>query len=65
VEVLIDDFVPVNEDGLPLFAKPHQNDIWVMLVEKAQAKVYGSYENMLASNSDPKIVLEKITFAPT
>jgi calpain-15 len=65
LEVLIDDFVPVHEDGSPLFAKPHENDIWIMLLEKARAKVYGSYENMFASNSDPKNILEQITFAPS
>lgn len=24
-EILIDDFVPVHENGTPLFTKPHQN----------------------------------------
>jgi hypothetical protein len=48
-----------------MFAKSHNNQIWLMLLEKARAKVYGSYENLFASNSTPKQIFEQITLAPT
>lgn len=44
-EVILDDFFPVNRKGEFVFATPtqDQNEIWVMLLEKAFAKVYGGY----------------------
>jgi hypothetical protein len=36
-----------------------------MLLEKARAKVYGSYENLFAANSSPKSIFQQISFAPT
>jgi hypothetical protein len=42
-EVVIDDYVPVNDSGRPIFAQPFENSVWVMLLEKARAKLYGSY----------------------
>jgi calpain-15 len=29
-----------------MYAKPHKIDIWVMLLEKAWAKVFGSYRGI-------------------
>ena len=44
--VIIDDYIPVNKNtNWPIFAKPHKNKIWVMLLEKAWAKVNGGYSN--------------------
>lgn len=44
-EYVIDDYFPVNRSGAPVFARPTQgqNEIWVMLIEKAYAKAYGGY----------------------
>lgn len=40
--IVLDDKFPCN--GIrPLYAKPHGNEIWVMLLEKAWAKLHGSY----------------------
>lgn len=39
--VLIDDYIPCR-DKEPLFAKSNKN-LWVCLVEKAWAKLHGSY----------------------
>lgn len=41
--VVVDDFVPLGPDGLPLMAKPQGNEMWVLLLEKAFAKWFGSY----------------------
>lgn len=40
--VTIDDFVPVVK-GEPLMAKPQDHEMWVLLLEKAFAKWFGSY----------------------
>ena len=44
--VTIDDFIPVKKDGMPKFAQPHYNELWVMLFEKAFAKMSGSYKSL-------------------
>lgn len=40
--VTIDDFVPCVR-GEPIMAKPQENEMWVLLLEKAFAKWFGSY----------------------
>ena len=43
-EVVVDDFIPVTPQNTPLFAKPAGGcEIWVMILEKAWAKLFGSY----------------------
>jgi hypothetical protein len=37
---------PCSQNGGPIFSKPFNNDIWVMLLEKMYAKVYGGYRNI-------------------
>ena len=63
--MIIDDYVPVNDELQPLFAQPVDNTIWMMLVEKARAKLYGSYQKMFKKGGDPKGCLQELTFAPT
>lgn len=41
--VVIDDYFPTY-NGKPIFSKNNGNEIWVMLLEKAYAKIYGSYQ---------------------
>lgn len=44
VNIVIDDFIPVSPGTCtPKFAKANGNEIWAMLLEKAFAKMYGSY----------------------
>jgi hypothetical protein len=47
-EVVIDDFIPVHENGLPVFCQPNKStgEFWVVLLEKALAKVNGGYSNL-------------------
>ena len=48
-EIVIDDMIPVFEgSNRPVFCKPHNNEVWVMLLEKAWAKLSGSYGNTSA-----------------
>jgi len=41
--VVVDDYIPCTKNGQPLFSKPVGNELWVMLLEKAWCKVFGSY----------------------
>ena len=49
--VIIDDYIPVYKSSKqPCFARPNGNEIWVMLLEKAWAKVNGGYLNIIGGN---------------
>jgi calpain-15 len=43
ITVTIDDYFPCSPQGLPIFSRSHGNELWVLLLEKAFAKVNGSY----------------------
>lgn len=43
--VHVDDRIPCNRSGMPHYARsPDPNEVWVMIAEKAFAKLHGSYE---------------------
>ena len=42
----MDSCFPINRHRAFCAAQPYNNQIWVMLLEKAWAKVYGSYDNI-------------------
>lgn len=45
ISVVIDDLIPCGKDGYPVFATNRTpNVVWVPLIEKAYAKLCGSYE---------------------
>uniref|UniRef100_A0A803QA81 Protein DEFECTIVE KERNEL 1 n=1 Tax=Cannabis sativa TaxID=3483 RepID=A0A803QA81_CANSA len=45
VPVVIDDWIPCESPGKPAFATSRKgNELWVSLLEKAYAKLHGSYE---------------------
>ena len=41
--VIVDDYFPCKRDGTPAFANSRDNEAWVMILEKAWAKLHGSY----------------------
>ena len=45
--VIVDDYIPILEfTNQPIFAQPHDNKIWAMILEKAWAKINGGYVNI-------------------
>lgn len=47
--VIIDDFITCkdrDDDPVPIFTKSNGPELWVILVEKAWAKIHGSYERI-------------------
>jgi calpain-15 len=62
-EVLLDDQIPVHpDDGRPVFSSGNGNELWVLLLEKAWAKMYGSYGKIVAGLT--REVLHDLTSAP-
>jgi len=43
VVVTVDDYIPCYPNGGPMFTRGNGNELWVMLLEKAYAKVHGHY----------------------
>ena len=41
--VIVDDFLPVKANGQPAFATCRDGELWVSLLEKAWAKLHGTY----------------------
>lgn len=61
--IIIDDYFPcVNEKGGPAFSKANGNELWVLILEKAYAKVFGSYQVIEGGN--PAVALRDLTGAP-
>ena len=51
--VIIDDWIPCELSGEPLYARSKDpNEIWVMLLEKAYAKLHGCYEALNGGLTD-------------
>jgi len=47
--VILDEYIPCNERSgsyFPVFAQSTNDDLWISLLEKAYAKIYGSYANI-------------------
>ena len=47
-EVILDDMAPCNSDGTLAFNTSKEKELWVVLLEKAWAKVHGGYLNIEA-----------------
>lgn len=55
-EVVVDDYFPCSEQGVLLGAQPAGGkEIWVMVVEKAWAKLHGSYDIIDGKLSDIQV----------
>jgi len=64
VDITIDDCFPCYAGTCkPAFAKPCGTEIWVMLIEKAWAKINRSYKNII--NNSPGYPVRVLTGAPS
>lgn len=61
-EVVMDNFVPCVDDE-PCFSKANGNELWVIILEKAWAKLHGSYERIEAGLAHE--VMRDLTGAPS
>jgi calpain-15 len=53
VLVYVDDRVPCDAAGKPLYCRSTDpNELWPILIEKAYAKLHGSYESLVAGFAD-------------
>jgi len=55
IRVQVDDFVPCApskwwESARPLFSQPHGNELYILLIEKAFAKLSGSYAKLVGGH---------------
>ncbi|CAD8122197.1 unnamed protein product [Paramecium sonneborni] len=62
-EIIIDDYIPCNKQGGPIFSKANGNELWVLLLEKAYAKIYGSYHKI--DSGLASCALKDLTGAPS
>ncbi|CAD8179165.1 unnamed protein product [Paramecium pentaurelia] len=60
--ITLDDYVPIYNDQ-PAFSGSDSQEMWVILLEKAWAKIFGSYGNIISG--DPREVIASITGGPT
>ncbi|CAK58158.1 unnamed protein product (macronuclear) [Paramecium tetraurelia] len=59
--IILDDYIPVKGNE-PAFSSSKQEEIWVLLLEKAWAKSFGSYSNIISG--DPGEVIRSLTGCP-
>ena len=61
--LVIDDLIPCNSmTKSPIFTKPIGNEVWVLLLEKAWAKLVGTYTK--AEAMTPDHIMEDLSGAP-
>ena len=61
--LILDDYIPCKKFILyPIFAKPIQNKLWVLLLEKAWAKLIGNY--LFTTGGEPGVCMEDFSGAP-
>jgi len=60
--ITMDDYVPVKNNS-PAFSHSKEKEGWVLLLEKAWAKAFGSYSNIIAGDS--REVFKSIMGGPT
>lgn len=49
-QVIVDSYLPCL-NGQPIFSSAHGDELWVLIMEKAWAKVHGSYERIVGGQA--------------
>lgn len=64
INLILDDYFPCHEGSTdPIFSNANGNELWVLLLEKAFAKMNLNYENIIGG--DPTESLRVLTGAPS
>jgi calpain-15 len=63
MNILLDDYIPCGDRGKVIFSAANGSELWVILAEKAFAKMFRTYENIIAG--DPTEALRILTGAPS
>lgn len=63
VNVTIDDFFPCYPMGVPVFTRSEGNEIWMLVLEKAYAKLHGHYFMLKGGNAAEALL--DLTGCPT
>jgi len=45
-QIDVDESIPCDDSGAPLFSRPFNNEMWSLLLEKAMAKLFGDYSSL-------------------
>lgn len=61
-EIVVDDYLPVDNNKELAFSHDNKNSLWVPILEKCYAKAYGSYN--LIELKDVEGILRDLTYAP-
>jgi hypothetical protein len=61
-DVVMDNYIPCQDEE-PCFSKANGNELWVIILEKAWAKLHGSYERIEAGLAHE--VMRDLTGAPS
>lgn len=62
IQIALDDYFPCSQDGGPIFSKCKATELWVLFLEKAYAKIYGTYDSIEAGMAGE--ALRDLTGAP-
>ena len=62
-DITVDDYFPCRPFGNPIFSRAHGNEMWVLLLEKAYAKLHGNYYALRSGYANDGII--DLTGCPT
>ena len=62
-EVLVDSYIPIQQHGELQFSRTNGPELWVIILEKAYAKLKGDYAS-IGSGGKPEHAISDLTGAP-